>query len=34
MSVAHKGSISMGGVLIPVGMFKSTVDKARIFTAW
>ncbi|MDD3361795.1 MAG: Ku protein [Hespellia sp.] len=26
MAVAHKGSISMGLVLIPIGMYKSTVD--------
>lgn len=26
MAVAHKGSISMGLVLIPVGLYKSTVD--------
>lgn len=26
MAVAHKGSISMGLVLIPVGMYKATVD--------
>lgn len=26
MAVAHKGSISMGLVLIPVGMYKSTID--------
>lgn len=26
MVVAHKGSISMGLVLIPIGMYKSTVD--------
>lgn len=27
MAVAHKGSISMGLVLIPIGMYKATVDK-------
>lgn len=26
MAVAHKGSISMGLVLIPIGMYKATVD--------
>ena len=26
MAVAHKGSISMGLVLIPVGLYKTTVD--------
>ena len=26
MAVAHKGSISMGMVLIPIGMYKTTVD--------
>lgn len=26
MAVAHKGSISMGLVMIPVGLYKSTVD--------
>lgn len=26
MAVAHKGSISMGLVLIPIGMYKSTID--------
>ena len=26
MAVAHKGSISMGMVLIPVGLYKTTVD--------
>lgn len=26
MAVAHKGSISMGLVLIPIGLYKSTVD--------
>lgn len=26
MAVAHKGSISMGLVLIPVGMYKATID--------
>lgn len=26
MAIAHKGSISMGLVLIPVGMYKATVD--------
>lgn len=26
MAVAHKGSISMGLVLIPIGMYKTTVD--------
>ena len=25
MAVAHKGSISMGMVLIPVGLYKTTV---------
>ena len=27
MAAAHKGSISMGLVLIPIGMYKATVDK-------
>ena len=26
MAVAHKGSISMGMVLIPIGLYKTTVD--------
>jgi len=26
MAVAHKGSISMGLVLIPIGMYKATQD--------
>lgn len=26
MAVAHKGSISMGLVLIPVGLYKTTID--------
>lgn len=26
MAVAHKGSISMGLVLIPTGMYKATID--------
>ena len=26
MAAAHKGSISMGLVLIPVGLYKTTVD--------
>ena len=26
MTVAHKGSISMGMVLIPIGLYKTTVD--------
>ena len=26
MAVAHKGSISMGIVLIPVGLYRTTVD--------
>jgi len=26
MAVAHKGSISMGLVLIPIGMYKATAD--------
>ena len=26
MAVTHKGSISMGLVLIPIGMYKATVD--------
>ncbi len=26
MAVAHKGSISMGLVLIPIWMYKATVD--------
>lgn len=26
MAVAHKGSISMGLVLISIGMYKATVD--------
>lgn len=30
MAVAHKGSISMGMVLIPIGLYKTTVDKRRI----
>ena len=27
MAVAHKGSISMGLVLIPVGHYKTTIEK-------
>lgn len=26
VAVAHKGTISMGMVLIPVGLYKTTVD--------
>ena len=26
MAVAHKGSISMGMVLIPIGLYKTTID--------
>ena len=26
MAAAHKGSISMGMVLIPIGLYKTTVD--------
>lgn len=26
MAVVHKGSISMGMVLIPIGLYKTTVD--------
>ena len=31
MAVAHKGSISMGLVLIPVGLYKTTVDNDILF---
>ena len=33
MAVAHKGSISMGMVLIPVGLYKTTVDNDIHFKA-
>ena len=32
MAVAHKGSISIGLVLIPVGLYKTTVDNDIHFT--
>mgnify|MGYP007130695736 CR=1 FL=1 len=32
MAVAHKGSISMGMVLIPIGLYKTTVDNDIHFT--
>lgn len=34
MAVAHKGSISMGLVLIPIGMYKATVDNDIHFCAY
>ena len=32
MAVTHKDSISMGLVLIPIGMYKATVDNDIYFT--
>lgn len=34
MAVAHKGSISMGMVLIPIGLYKTTVDNDIHLINW
>ena len=34
MAVVHKGSISMGMVLIPIGLYKTTVDNDIHLFSW